>query len=89
MSDFFTFVKKSENPSLSFKRIGSDSGRLLPDVDKNPNTHYFLKLKETVSFKWFLDRYKTVKFLHNNTIAAKSISKTELIYETNRLQFCG
>lgn len=85
ISNFFDFVKKKENPCLSFQRVGSRSGRLTSDTNKTESTHYFLKFKKNISLNSFLAEYKSVKFLHNNTVGQKSISKQELIYETNKM----
>ena len=85
ISRFFNFVKKNENPCLSFRRVGSKSGWISKDINKTQSTHYFLKLKKNISLDLFLEEYKNVNFLHNNTVGQKSISKQELIYEINKM----
>ena len=85
VSNFFDFVKREEKPCLSVQRVGSKSGKFSSAIDKTKSTHYFLKLKKNISLSLFLEHCKKVKFLHNNTVGQKSISKQELIYETNKI----
>jgi hypothetical protein len=77
----FLFVKKNENPDISFRRVGSKSGSIDTIIeDKNINSHYFIKFTK----KYDLDKLKKIKFNFNNTVGAKSISKRELIIEFNK-----
>ena len=86
--DFFLFVKKTENPDLAFQRVGSKSGTLSTDINKSKNTNYFLKLINNLALNIFVQEYKKkIHFLHNNTIGIKSISKQELIKQTNEELF--
>lgn len=86
VSKFFDFVKKQENPCLSFQKVGSRSGRLEINVNKSESSHYFLKLKKNICRDWFLTEYKKIVFEHNNTVAQKSISQQELIFKTNAIK---
>ena len=86
-SKHFFFVKKEENPCLSFQRVGSKSGMISFNLDKSISSHYFLQLKKGISLKTFVEKYNSeINFLHDNTVGPKSISKQELIYETNKLK---
>jgi len=75
----YTYVKKTESPSLSIRRVGVNAGKLSEEIqDKSIQSHYFIKLKEGVSKDLFLEEYnKNVKFEFNNSVGPKSISKSE------------
>ena len=87
MSKYIEFVKKEDNPILSFKRVGSKAGEISTIIkDKSKNSHYFIKFKNGCDIFKFNNVYKKVKFLHNNTVGPKSISQQELLLE---LKNCG
>ncbi len=62
--DFFEYVKKSESPDLSFRRVGVYAGKIDKDyISKSEESHYFLKLNSGIDIDKFIDTYyKTVKF---------------------------
>tara|TARA_B110001450_G_scaffold25356_1_gene22360 strand:- start:10575 stop:11354 length:780 start_codon:yes stop_codon:yes gene_type:complete len=77
----YKFVSKLDNPDIAIRRVGSKSGYIYYDdlKNKNKNTHYFIKI---------LKRYNKVKKLNlntekNNTLAAYSISKMDIIKKLN------
>jgi len=77
----YKFVSKSDNPDIAIRRVGSKSGYIYYDNlnNKNKNTHYFIKI-----FK----KYNKIKKLNlntekNNTLAAYSISKMDIIKKLN------
>jgi predicted RNA methylase len=78
----FQFVKKDENPNISFRRVGVNAGTITekPD-DKNTQSHYFIKFISKID----VNKLKLIKFEFNNTVGPKSISKQELITEFNKL----
>lgn len=94
----YTFVKKNENPDLSFRRVGVYAGKLSKEcADKSEQSHYFIKVTlgppssgtqrtaaTSVDFLESLYNEK-IKFEHNNSVGAKSISKNELIEKLNML----
>jgi len=83
-SFFFLFVKKTDNPDLSFCRCGCKSGSLSVDLNKSESCYFFLKLLNNLEVNIFVQEFKAkVHFLHNNTVGIKSVSKQELIKETN------
>lgn len=85
-SEYFTFVKKHENPDISIRRVGINSGNLSKIIiDKNIQTHYFIKFANEESKTIILEKYKTIIFESDNTVGPKSISKTELIKKINKL----
>lgn len=81
----YKFVKKSETPDLSFRRVGVYAG-IMSDViqEKSEQSHYFLKLDDLIDKKTFLTRYKNeIQFDTDNTVGPRSISKRELIDKLN------
>lgn len=83
---YFTFVKKHENPDISIRRVGINSGNLSNIIsDKNIQTHYFIKFVNKEFKTIILEKYKTIVFESDNTVGPKSISKTELIKKINEL----
>jgi hypothetical protein len=81
--DGYEFVKKNENPDLSFRRVGVYAGKLTDEIDdKSEQSHYFIKLK-SYSKEEFLQKYEKIIFEGDNTVGPKSISKQELMFEIN------
>lgn len=80
-SEFVEFVKKDENPDYAIRRVGVYAGKIYNTIkDKSPQSHYFLK----VNREDFLELYiKNVKFIHDNTVGPKSVSKGELLEKIN------
>jgi predicted RNA methylase len=80
---YFEFVSKTNNPDFSFRRVGVYAGKIDTEIlSKSEQSHYFIKLNN-VDKKVFLEKYKNIKFDHNNTVGPKSISKQELISKIN------
>jgi len=74
-SDLITFVKKSDNPDYSFRRVGFYAGMIYDEInEKSEQSHYFVK--SSVEIKDFLKNYK---WDHNNTAGPRSIGKSEII----------
>jgi len=79
----YTFVKKNENPDISFRRVGVNAGRISKDIDKSDQSHYFIKFDEKISDDIY-NQLSTINFdCKNNTVGPKSISKQELIVKYN------
>lgn len=75
--DLFDFVKKCENPDISFRRVGFYAGKVYDDVDKSEQSHYFIKSKIDIEeLKSILNK---IEWSHNNTAGPRSIGKRELI----------
>ena len=86
----FTFVKRDENPDISFRRVGVYAGKIDTDnlVEKNTESHYFIKFNEDIDCHHkdlIIQQMKTVVFPCDNTVGPKSISKQEIIAEYNKL----
>jgi hypothetical protein len=77
----FKFVKKEENPTISFRRVGVNAGNISLDIkNKSKQSHYFIQINLDK-----VDELKKIQYNHNNTVGPKSISKQELIEQFNKL----
>ena len=82
----FIFVKKEDNPDISFRRVGVNAGNIMKDInDKSEQSHYFIKFTNSKSIDDNVDKLKALHFEFNNTVGPKSISKQELIDAFNNL----
>ena len=82
----FIFVKKTNNPSISFRRVGVNAGTIdVNSSNKSVQSHYFIRFTNTNSLEKNLDLLKSVVYDSNNTVGPKSIGKQELIKEFNKV----
>ena len=82
----YKFVKKTQDPDISFRRVGVKAGDISKDIqDKNIHTHYFIKFNNNKTVDENIELLRLIKFDTNNTVGPKSISKQELIKEFNKL----
>jgi hypothetical protein len=82
----FKFVKKEENPDISFRRVGVNAGTIMKEINnKSFQSHYFIKFTNNKTINENIEKLKLIKFNFNNTVGPKSISKPELINEFNKL----
>jgi predicted RNA methylase len=82
----FMFVEKTENPDISFRRVGVNAGKIDENiVEKSVQSHYFIKFTNNKSIQDNIKQLSTVTFEFNNTVGPKSISKQELIFKFNPL----
>ena len=80
----YKFVKKNDNPDISFRRIGINAGIISKNIiDKSEQSHYFIKFINNKTIN--IENLKEIKFDFNNTVGPKSISKQELIKEFNKV----
>ena len=79
----FKFVKKNENPDISFRRVGVYAGKFCREIEnKSPQSHYFIKLLNKEITPEIIEKMNNLNFKNkNDTVAARSISKQELIKE--------
>ena len=78
----FMFVKKTENPDISFRRVGVNAGNIDKKFDdKSINSHYFIKFTNGESITDNMKTLSKITYPLNNTVGPKSISKQELIKE--------
>ncbi len=80
----YTFVKQEESPDISFRRVGVNAGFISKDINKSPQSHYFIKFTNKTSIDDSLKKLSNIKFNFDNTVGPKSISKQELILEFNK-----
>lgn len=82
----FIFVNKNDNPHISVRRVGVNAGKVDTNtIDKNIQTHYFIKFINSNSIDNNVDKLNKINFEFNNTVGPKSISKPELISKLNEL----
>lgn len=80
----YRFVKISESPDISFRRVGVYAGKIDTDIVKSAQSHYFIKFTNDKSINENMEALTQVRFEHNNTVGPRSISKPELIAEFNK-----
>lgn len=82
----YSFVKKDENPDISFRRVGVYAGKVdKKSEDKSPQSHYFIKFENGLCDKVFSALSTHNYECKENTVGPKSISKQELIPVLNGL----
>jgi predicted RNA methylase len=82
----FIFVEKTENPDISFRRVGVNAGTIDTKIDqKSIQSHYFIKFTNNKSIHDNIHRLSTIMYDFNNTVGPRSISKQELIFKFNPL----
>jgi hypothetical protein len=82
----FIFVEKTDNPDISFRRVGVNAGTIDTDIDeKSSQSHYFIKFTNGKSIHHNIQQLSTISYEFNNTVGPKSISKQELIFKFNPL----
>ncbi len=82
----FIFVKKTDNPDISFRRVGVNAGTISKEIDKKSvQSHYFIKFTNDKSITDNINTLSTIGYDFNNTVGPKSISKQELISKFNPL----
>ena len=79
----YKFVKKNENPDISFRRVGVNAGNISKEIEnKSIQSHYFIKFDNLTNE--LLEKLKNINYISkDNTCGPKSISKQELIKEFN------
>jgi hypothetical protein len=82
----FIFVKKTENPDISFRRVGVNAGTIDKKInEKSIQSHYFIKFTNGKSITDNINKLSTITYDFNNSVGPKSISKQELIFKFNPL----
>jgi hypothetical protein len=80
----YKFVKKTDNPDISFRRVGVYAGLISKEINnKSIQSHYFIKFTNNKTIDDNLKLLELIKFDINNTVGPRSISKQELIKEFN------
>jgi len=79
-SSHFEFVKRHENPDISFRRVGVNSGKVDKDFnDKSIQSHYFIKFTNGNPLEKNIDVLSKIEYKFDNTVGPRSISKQELV----------
>jgi hypothetical protein len=82
----FVFVEKTDNPSISFRRVGVNAGTIdINSANKSVQSHYFIKFTNANDLEKNLDLLRSIVYDSNNTVGPKSIGKQELIKEFNKV----
>ena len=82
----FVFVEKTNNPSISIRRVGVNAGTIdVNSANKSVQSHYFIRFTNTNSLEKNIDLLKSIVYDSNNTVGPKSIGKQELIKEFNKV----
>ena len=80
----FKFVKKEEDPDISFRRVGVNAGNIDREIkNKSIQSHYFIKFMNNNTVDENITSLLQIQFTFNNTVGPKSISKQELIEKFN------
>jgi len=82
----YKFVKKEENPDISFKRVGFYAGNIAKETEnKSEQSHYFIKFENGLLDETYNELSNIIYECKNHTVGPKSISKQELMREFNKL----
>jgi predicted RNA methylase len=86
----FMFVKKTQSPDISVRRVGVNAGIISIDIDnKSVQSHYFIKFTNDKNIENNREQLSQITYDFNNTVGPKSISRQELIVKFNPiLQQC-
>lgn len=82
----FIFVKKEENPDISFRRVGAAAGKIDSAVsEKSVQSHYFIRFTNGRPAAENIAAAARARFDTDNTVGPRSISKREIIEQLNSL----
>ena len=81
----FKFVKKTENPHISFRRVGVYAGKVETNsFDKSEQSHYFIRFIDISLSETLITALNSIDYeTKDNTVGPRSISKQELIENFN------
>lgn len=82
----FKFVKKDDNPDISFRRVGVYAGKIEKTINnQSVQSHYFIKFNNVIT-DIIYQKLSTIVFVNkDNTAGPRSISKQELIKKFNEI----
>jgi hypothetical protein len=82
----FIFVEKTDNPNISFRRVGVNAGTIdVNSINKSIQSHYFIRFTNTNDLEKNIELLNTIVYDSNNTVGPRSIGKQELIKEFNKV----
>ena len=82
----FKYVKKEEQPDISFRRIGVKAGKIDKNIEKSIQSHYFIKFDKHIDIDKTISLLEQIRFIDN--ICGNeypSISKPQLTSILNEL----
>ena len=80
----FEFVKKNENPDISFRRKGwKDVGLIEKGVSDKESSSYYIRFTNGLSVDENIQKLDGIIYDHNNVITSRSIARSELIVKFN------
>ena len=75
----YIFVKKTDNPDISFRRVGVNAGKIDINIeDKNIQSHYFIKFLNNKSINDNIEIISKISFDFNNTLECSNL-KTKVV----------
>lgn len=82
----YSIVKKHEFPDFAFRRVGGRAGLFIFSglEELSVQSNYFVRTSTTMSQE-IIDKLQRIVWKTDNTVAAKSISKQELIKNLNEI----
>lgn len=81
----FQFID-AKQADISFRRVGIYAGKIDTNLNKNVQSHYFIKFTNSDTIENNINKLSTVTFCDkDSTVGPKSISKQELIKEFNKV----
>lgn len=83
----FSYLKYGDiTIQFAIKRVGGNAGKIVEDWPNcSVQSHYFIKLDDSIDVKKFMELYDDDVFERDNTVGPRSISKTELTNVINNL----
>ena len=86
----FTFVKRDDNPDISFRRVGVYAGKISNEniEKKSIQSHYFIKFNNlnNINLEKLMKKLEKIVFTEStDTVGPKSISKQDIIREYNKV----
>jgi len=76
-SPLFGFVK-ADKAQISIRRVGFYAGRATTDLNKSPQSHYFIRLNVVVNLIELCKAMNNYIYELNNTVGPRSLSKSEV-----------
>ena len=87
----YKFVKKTELPDISFRRVGVNAGSIYRGddiINKSEQSHYFIRFDKELDDDTFKKICKLNYKSRNDTVGPRYISKPELTREFNSIFDC-
>ncbi len=73
--DNITYVKKTDNPTVSIRRVGVYAGKINKNFENDSiQSHYFLKIQNVIIDDFIKKYNENNDFKHDNTVGPKSLS---------------